>query len=186
MPPPHESEQGVQFLKFSKRQSSGHWSFLHALVSLSDGQWRPPCVGLRATTRARVWVPFPQLFEQCVQMLNSRYEQSTGQVWLAHVRFSDKNGQIEPFTFSCFTTVLDRTCSPPQHEWEHGVQLPNLDTSQCSGHGPLLQDTMRVVSGQVRPPAAASLINTRDFCCEPMPQVTEQDEEVFQSDTIQS
>ena len=87
-------------------------------------------------------------------------------------RDSASVGQTRPLCWSGVVTVRARVCAPAPHDLVHDVQGCHMVTSQCTGHGPLLQASRRTCSaGQALPPKAAATLTVRCIICVPTPHV---------------
>ena len=87
-------------------------------------------------------------------------------------------------------TERERTSVPPPQVLEQGVQLLQPPTSQCCGHGVLLQtsvSTLVEASGHAKPPAlAATLLRERILLPPSAPHETVQSVKELQEPILQS
>lgn len=136
--------------------------------------------------RVRVASPPPHGTVHGPQALHADTTQLIGHGKSLQSMVSSRAGQTAPPLAAGVTTVRVRRVYPLPQESEHGVQAPQVDTTQSTAHGLVLQPWDSTSGGQGTPPKLAWVMTVRVRVCWPPPQLRVQVDQVPQSDTTQS
>jgi hypothetical protein len=137
-PPPHVVVHSVHACHVSTTQSTGQCCMLQPVESPRGGQETPPNAAGVATVRLRDMEPPPQVVVQSLHGIHPDRTQSTGHESVWHDCVCSRKGHTTPPFSAWCTIVRERLCEPPPHVFEHALHDEKSDTTQCSGHMPLL------------------------------------------------
>ena len=99
-------------------------------------------------------------------------KQSTGQLWLLQTRLSVRCAQAAPSCAIGVTTLRSRVSVPPAQVLSHSVHELKEESTQSTGQGAALQDSLSEAAKQATPPCIGWALVSRVRVRVPPPQST--------------
>jgi hypothetical protein len=172
VPPPHAAVQLPHGSHVPTVQSTGQGNTLHAAISLNVGHGAPPPDASVTTVRVCVMLPPPHVAEHEPNADHCETTHGTGHACGLHGSCSRRPGHGVP-SICAVTTERVRCLKPPLHSAVHPDHEVHSDTTQSTGHNPLLHSFPPESTGQASPLPDCCTVIVRERDLVPTPHVTE-------------